>query len=100
MNIKKMMQQAQQMQQKLQEEIAEIIQEASSGGGMVTAEVNGNKELIGLKLEPDVVNAEDVEMLQDLIVAAINEAQHKVDEMIKEKLGGMAGSLGLNLPGM
>jgi len=100
MNIKKMMQQAQQMQAKMQEEVAEIREEASAGGGMVTAIVSGNKELLELRLEPDVVTADDVEMLQDLIVAAVNEAARKVDEKIQGKLGGMAGAMGLDIPGM
>jgi hypothetical protein len=100
MNIKKMMQQAQQMQAKMQEEVAEIREEASAGGGMVTAVVSGNKELLELRLEPDVVTADDVEMLQDLIIAAVNEAARKVDEQIQGKLGGMAGAMGLDIPGM
>jgi DNA-binding YbaB/EbfC family protein len=100
MDIRKMMQQAQQMQEKLQSEIAEIKIEASSGGGMVTAVVSGTKELISLRLEPDVVNPSDIEMLQDMIVAAVNEASRRVDEEIQKRVGGMAGAMGLKLPGM
>jgi DNA-binding YbaB/EbfC family protein len=100
MDIRKMMQQAQQMQEKMQAEVAEIKIEAASGGGMVTAVVNGTKELISLRLEPEVVNPADIEMLQDLIVAAVNEASHRVDEEIQKRLGGMAGAMGLKLPGM
>jgi DNA-binding YbaB/EbfC family protein len=100
MDIRKMMQQAQQMQEKMQSEVAEIKIEASSGGGMVTAVVNGTKELISLRLEPEVVNPADIEMLQDLIIAAVNEASHRVDEEIQKRLGGMAGAMGLKLPGM
>lgn len=100
MDIRKMMQQAQQMQEKLQTEVATIKVEASSGGGMVTAVVNGQKELLSLKLEAEVVNPSDIEMLQDLIVAAVNEASHRVDEEIQQKVGGMAGAMGLKLPGM
>ncbi|MBN2135912.1 MAG: YbaB/EbfC family nucleoid-associated protein [Acidobacteria bacterium] len=100
MNIKKMMEQAQQMQQKIQEETAALQIEASSGGGMVTAVVSGNKELLELRLEPDVVNPDDVEMLQDLIIAAVNEASRKADEALQEKLGGMMGGMGLNIPGL
>lgn len=100
MDIRKMMQQAQQMQEKLQSEIATINIEATSGGGMVTAVVSGTKELVSLKLEPDVVNPSDIEMLQDLIVAAVNEASHRVDEEIQKRVGGMAGAMGLKLPGM
>ncbi len=93
-----MMQQAQQMQAKMQEELAEMKMEASAGGGMVTAVVGGNKDLIEMRIEPDAVNPEDVEMLQDLIIAAVNEATRKVDEEIQNRLGGMMG--GLNIPGM
>jgi hypothetical protein len=100
MNIKKMMEQAQQMQQKIQEETASLQIEASSGGGMVTAVLSGNKELLELRLEPDVVNPDDVEMLQDLIIAAVNEASRKADEALQEKLGGMMGGMGLNIPGL
>lgn len=100
MDIRKMMQQAQQMQEKLQSEIAEIKIEASSGGGMVTAVVSGTKELISLRLEPDVVNPSDIEMLQDMIVAAVNEGSRRVDEEIQKRVGGMAGAMGLKLPGM
>jgi DNA-binding YbaB/EbfC family protein len=100
MDIKKMMQQAQQMQEKLQSEVAEIKMEATSGGGMVTAVVNGTKELISLRLEPEIVNPADIEMLQDMIVAAVNEASHRVDGEIQKRVGGMAGAMGLKLPGM
>ena len=100
MDIRKMMQQAQQMQEKLQSEVAEIKMEAASGGGMVTAVVNGTKELVSLRLEPEVVNTADIEMLQDLIVAAVNEASHRVDEEVQKRIGGMAGAMGLKLPGM
>jgi len=100
MDIRKMMQQAQQMQEKLQSEVAEIKMEAASGGGMVTAVVNGTKELVSLRLEPEIVNPADIEMLQDLIVAAVNEASHRVDEEVQKRIGGMAGAMGLKLPGM
>ena len=80
MNIQKMMQQAQQMQERLQKQMGEMTVEASSGGGMVTATITGHKNLVGLKIDPEVVSKEDVEMLQDLIVAAINDAHRKVDE--------------------
>jgi DNA-binding YbaB/EbfC family protein len=100
MDLRKMMQQAQQMQAKMQEEISHIKAEASAGGGMVTAVVSGSKELIELKLEQDVVNPEDIDMLQDLIIAAVNEALRKVDAEIQNKLGGMASAMGINLPGL
>ena len=96
-NMQQMMRQAQQMQEKLQEEIAKIKVEASAGGGMVTVQMDGQKNLLEVKIDPEV--AGDVEMLQDMIVAACNEAVKKVDGEIKGKMGGMLGGLGLP-PGM
>ena len=98
MNIQKMMKQAQQMQEKLQRELAETEVEATAGGGMVTVVMNGQKQLRRVTIDPEVVVPEDVEMLQDLIVAAINDAQRKVDEAVAGKMGGMMG--GLNIPGL
>jgi len=96
-NMQAMMRQAQQMQEKLQEEIQQLRVEASAGGGMVTVHMDGQKNLLSVKIDPEVVS--DVEMLQDLIVAASNEAVKKVDEAIKGKMGGMLGGMGLP-PGM
>ena len=93
-----MMKQAQQMQEKLQRELAETEVEATAGGGMVTVVMNGQKQLRRVTIDPEVVSPEDVEMLQDLIVAAINDAQRKVDEAVAGKMGGMMG--GLNIPGL
>ena len=98
MNIQKMMQQAQQMQERLQRQMSEMRVEATAGGGMVTVTVSGNKQVIGLKIDPEVVSKEDVEMLQDLIVAAINDAHRKIDEALASQMQGMMG--GLKLPGM
>jgi DNA-binding YbaB/EbfC family protein len=95
--MQQMMRQAQQMQEKLQQEIALIKVEASAGGGMVTVQMDGQKNLLGVKIDPEV--AGDVEMLQDMIVAAANEAVKKVDDEIKGKMGGMLGGMGLP-PGM
>ena len=92
-NMQSMMKQAQQMQQKLQDEIALIRVEASAGGGMVTVKMDGQKTVLGVKIDPEV--AGDVEMLQDMIVAACNEAVKKVDEESKAKMGGMLGGMGL-----
>ena len=89
MNIQQMMKQAQQMQEKMQREMEELRVEASSGGGVVTVEMRGNHEIESLKIDPEAVKEGDVEMLQDMIVAAINEANRKVDEAMKSKLGGM-----------
>src|ERR1700761_6893745 len=96
-NMQAMMQQAQKMQQKLQEEIALIRVEASAGGGMVTVNMDGKKNVTGVKIDAEV--AGHVEMLQDLVMAACNEAVKKVDEESQKKMGGMLGGLGLP-PGM
>lgn len=88
-NIEQMMKQAQVMQQKMQKEMDELRVEASAGGGVVTVQMKGNHELVGLKIDPDAVKEGDVEMLQDMIVAAVNEGNRKVDEAMKGKLGGM-----------
>jgi len=101
MNMKKMMKQAQQMQakmQKMQEDLAEKTIEATSGGGVVKAVVNGQKDLVDLEIDPEAMDPEDAEMLEDLIVAAINEAMRKVQEMIEDEMGDITG--GMNLPGM
>jgi len=95
--MQQMMRQAQQMQEKLQQEIALIQIEATAGGGMVTARMDGQKNLLAIKIDPEV--AGDVEMLQDMVVAACNEAVKKVDEQVKAKMGGMLGGMGLP-PGM
>ena len=92
-NMQAMMKQAQQMQEKLQEEIALIRVEASAGGGMVTVKMDGQKNVLGVKIDPEV--AGDVEMLQDMMMAAFNEAAKKVDEESKQKMCGMLGGLGL-----
>lgn len=98
MNIQQMMKQAQQMQDRLQKQMGEMKVEATAGGGMVTVTMSGHKQLLSLKLDPEVVSKDDVEMLQDLIVAAISDAQRKVDEAMQQQLGGMMG--GMKLPGM
>ncbi|MCK9229438.1 MAG: YbaB/EbfC family nucleoid-associated protein [Syntrophales bacterium] len=95
------MKQAQQMQAKmlqLQEELGEKTVEASAGGGMVTAVVNGKYELVALAIERSVVDPEDVEMLQDLVVAAVNEGIRKAQEMTQEEMARITG--GMNIPGL
>lgn len=92
-NLGQLMKQAQQMQQKLQEEIAAIRVEGSAGGGMVTVKMDGQKSVLGVKIDPEV--ASDIEMLQDMIVAACNDAAKKVDEQASTKMGGMLGGMGL-----
>jgi hypothetical protein len=89
LNIPQMMKQAQQMQEKMQKEMEELRVEASAGGGVVTVQMKGNHEVVGLKIDPEAIKEGDVEMLQDLIVAATNEANRKVDEAMKGKIGGM-----------
>jgi DNA-binding YbaB/EbfC family protein len=89
MNIQQIMKQAQQMQEQLHKQMAEVRVEGNAGGGMVTVVVNGAKQVQSLKIDPEVVSKEDVEMLQDMIVAAINDAQRKADEAMEKKVGGM-----------
>ena len=93
MNIQQMMKQAQQMQERLQQQMAELRVEGNAGGGMVTVIVNGAKQVQSLKIDPEVVSKDDVEMLQDLILAAVNDAHRKADDQLKKKVGGM-------MPGM
>jgi nucleoid-associated protein EbfC len=92
-NMQSMMKQAQQMQQRMQEEVAQIRVEASSGGGMVTVKMDGHKNVLGVKIDPEVTG--DVEMLQDMVLAAVNEAAKKVDEETQSKMGGLLGGMGL-----
>ena len=84
-----MMKQAQQMQELLQKQMAQLRVEGNAGGGMVTVVVNGAKQIQSLKIDPEVVSKEDVEMLQDLIVAAVNDAQRKADEEMAQSMSGM-----------
>ena len=98
MNIQQMMKQAQQMQERMQKQMEELRVEATAGGGMVTVTMNGAKQVLGLKIDPEAVSKEDVEMLQDLILAALNDAQRKVDEAMQKQMSGMMG--GLKIPGM
>jgi len=100
-NIQQMMKQAQQVQERLQKQMAELRVEASAGGGMVTVVINGAKQIQSIKIDPEVVVKEDVEMLQDLIVAAVNEGLRKAQELqaqgfggITDALGGLGGGLG------
>jgi DNA-binding YbaB/EbfC family protein len=92
-NMQAMMQQAQKMQEKLQEEVARIRVDGTAGGGMVSVKMDGHKNVLGVKIDPEV--AGDVEMLQDLVLAACNDASKKVDEESQKKMGGMLGGMGL-----
>jgi nucleoid-associated protein EbfC len=97
-NPQKLMKQFQQMQEQMQKEIAALEIEATAGGGMVKVVMDGQKNVKSIKLDPEVVSKDDVEMLQDLVLAAVNEASRKVDEALQEKLGGLTG--GMKIPGM
>jgi DNA-binding YbaB/EbfC family protein len=98
MDIQAMMKQAQDMQQRLQKQMAELRVEATAGGGMVTVVTNGTKQLQSITIDPEVVSKDDVEMLQDLIVAAVNDANRKVDEQLGQQMSGLMG--GLKIPGL
>ena len=98
MDIQAMMKQAQGMQERMKTQMAEMHVEATAGGGMVTVTVNGTKQLESITIDPEVVSKEDVEMLQDLIVAAVNDAGRKVDEQLGQSMSGLMG--GLKIPGL
>ena len=93
-----MMKQAQEMQERLKKQMEGMRVEATAGGGMVTVAVNGTKQLESIQIDPEVVSREDVEMLQDLIVAAVNDAGRKVDERLGQSMSGLMG--GLKIPGL
>ncbi|MFW5992296.1 MAG: YbaB/EbfC family nucleoid-associated protein [Halanaerobiaceae bacterium] len=101
MNMNKLMKQAQQMQAKMakmQEELEDKTMEATAGGGAVKVVVNGKQELLDIKIDPDAVDPEEVEMLEDLILAAVNEGMRKVKDMMEDEMGKLTG--GMNIPGM
>lgn len=98
MNIKQLMKQAQQMQDQMQRKLAEVRVEGSAGGGMVRIEMSGSKEVLSVTIEKDAVDPNDVDMLQDLVMAAFNEAARKVDDEMQSQIGGMTG--GMKIPGM
>jgi DNA-binding YbaB/EbfC family protein len=95
---RKLMKQLQQAQERMQAEIAALVVEATAGGGMVKVEMDGQKQVRRLAIDPEVVSRDDVEMLQDLVTAAVNEASRRVDEAIQEKVGGLTG--GMKIPGL
>ena len=97
--MQQMMKQAQQMQERLQQQMAELRVEGNAGGGMVTVVINGAKLVQSIKIDPEVVSKDDVGMLQDLIVAALNDAHRKADEEMWQKMGGLLPP-GMKLPGM
>ena len=98
MNIIEVMQQARQVQEQLQKRMGDLRVEASAGGGMVTVVVNGAKQVQSITIDPTVVSKDDVEMLQDLIAAAVNDAVRKVDEQLGQSMSGLLG--GLKIPGL
>ena len=97
-NMDQILKQAQAMQEKFKKELEGMVVEGSAGGGMVTVQMTGNKVITSLKIDPEVVDRNDVEMLQDLITAAVNETARKVDEETQRRLGSMAG--GIKIPGL
>jgi len=98
MNPKQLMKQVQQMQEQMQQRMTALRVEGSAGGGMVKAAMNGSKELLAITIDKEAVDPNDVEMLQDLVVAAVNDATRTVDEALKEQIGGLTG--GLKIPGL
>jgi DNA-binding YbaB/EbfC family protein len=98
MNIQQAMQQVKEAQDRIQKQMAAMRAEATAGGGMVTVVVNGAKQLQAVTIDPEVVSKDDVEMLQDMIVAAVNDANRKVDEELGKTVGGLMG--GLKIPGL
>ena len=102
-NLQQMMQQMKKMQEDLQQQMEAMRVEASSGGGMVTVRMNGSKQVLSVKIDPEAFRSGDAEMLQDLVQAAFNQALRQVDQALSEKLGGLAGGLlpgGLKIPGL
>jgi nucleoid-associated protein EbfC len=92
-SIRQLMKQAQEMQERLQRELGETIVETSVGGGMVTVKMSGHKQLVAVKIDPEVIDPQDPSMLEDLIMAAVNQATREIDETMQGKMGSMAASL-------
>jgi nucleoid-associated protein EbfC len=93
-NLQELMSQAKQQAEMLQKKMEQTVVEASAGGGTVTVKMDGRKQVLAIRIDPEAVKAADVEMLQDLVMAAVNEAARRVDEAVKSSLGGMLGGLG------
>ena len=98
MNMQQLMKQAQKMQEQLQKQMETTVIEATAGGGMVSVKMNGNKQLLSVQVDPEVFAGGDKEMLQDLIVAAVNEGIRKVDETLSSQMGKLTG--GMKIPGL
>lgn len=97
-NIQEMLSQARKQYEVLQKKMQETVVEASSGGGSITVKMDGRKQLLAVKIDPEVVKSGDVEMLQDLVTAAVNEAARQIDQTVQSTVGGMLGGMGI--PGM
>ena len=102
--LQQMLSQFRQVQEKLEKQIGDISVEATAGGGMVTVKMNGQKQLTSVHIEPDIFKSKDQEMLQELVLAAVNEATRRVDEelskQVKDITGGMPGIMGMKIPGL
>ncbi len=96
--LQQIMKQVHEMQENLQKQLDDLLVEASAGGGMVTVKMNGQKRLVSVQIDKEVFASQDAEMLQDLVMAAVNEATRRVDEQLASRVGNLAG--GLNIPGL
>jgi len=94
-NLNKLLKQAQKMQEQVQKEMEELVVNESAGGGMVSVQMNGHKQILKVTIDPTLLVATEKEMLEDLVVAAVNQAALKVDETLQERLGGLGGGLGI-----
>jgi len=94
-NLHEMMSQAKRQYELLQQKMAETVVEGSAGGGTVVVKMDGRKQVLGIKIDPEMVKSGDVEMLQDMVTAAVNGASRKVDEAMQSTMGGMLGGLGI-----
>jgi len=97
--LQDMMAKAQEMQRQMQQKMQELVIEAAAGGGSVSVRMNGAKQVLSVKIEPELVQSGDLEMLQDMVTAAFNEAGRRIDQALQSQLGGMLGGMGLP-PGM
>lgn len=93
MSMHKLMKQAQEMQDRYQQELAEVVVESRAGGGMVTVKLNGKKDVVGIKIDPEAIDPEDPSILEDLVLAAVNDAHRILEETMQEKLGAIAASM-------
>ena len=96
--IQQIIKQVQQMQEQLQQQLDDLMVEASAGGGMVTVKMNGQKQLVAVRIDPEIFNGKDAEMLQDLMLTAVNEASRRLDEQLSSRMGHLAS--GFNIPGL